>query len=1086
MMKRLAVVLFTLAAAVAAQTGPSAASYSQLPWRYIGPMGNRTDAVAGVPGDPNIYYVGSASGGVFKTSDGGIHWDPIFDAEPAQSIGSLAVAASDPNVVWAGTGESFIRSHISLGDGIYKSTDAGRTWRHMGLDKTGRIGRIVIDPHDPNTVLACAQGTDYGPQPDRGVYRTTDGGATWALTKHVDDNTGCSDIAMDMSNPRIIYAGFWQIVIHTYGRTSGGPGSGIFKSTDGGVTWTQLQGHGLPHSPLGKIGLMIAPSNPDRVYALIETGDGVPDNGKPTQIGQLWSSDNAGATWALASSDRDLRSRTHYYTRGAVGSDNPNELYFLGNSFTHSLDGGHTLTRLPASPGGDTHDMWIDPTNANHMAVALDSGISMSVNHGVTWNHVRLANGQMYHVTVDDAIPYHVYGNEQDTGSYEGPSRLATAGRGFGGFGGGRGASPIASSYWHEVGGGEAGFATPDPVDPNIVWSSGTGSGSIGGVVTVYNERNGQTRNVEVWPITTAGAPASDVKYRFNWEFPIVISPFDHNRVYVASQVVHMTTNGGNSWQVISPDLTLNDRSRMGISGGLTPDNIGVEYAGVVFALAESPKQQGLLWAGTNDGQVQLTRDGGKTWTNLTKNLPELPPWGTVSNIEPSPFDAATAYLTVDFHQMDNRDPWVYRTRDFGQTWTKITNGLPHNQLSYAHCVIENPNHRGMLFLGTEGGAYVSFNDGDNWQPLQMNLPHAPVYWLTVQKRRHDLVIATYGRGFWILDDLTPLEQFSDAAAASPATLFAPRPEYNFRGQETPISPGYEPSAGENPPPGAAIDYFVKDAIRGPVHLKITDAAGKTVDTLNGPGGAGFHRVYWNFRSAPSPTVRLRTLSPYAPDQTLNAEGWRPAPGNRALSLLEPPGDYKIEMTAGTTHGTQTLSVLKDPHSTGTLADIQAQWKLAQAIADEYNQVTRDINQIEMVRAQLNMVRQALALDPPTPEDLIKSADAVEGKLQTVEADLYNTKATGKGEDQWRWAPTLIDKLSYLESEVTSSDFAPTQQQIEVNQELAQQATAHRAALDRILNTDVAALNSALRDKKIPNVIVAYTPTASSTGASRR
>ncbi|MGH9481008.1 MAG: glycosyl hydrolase [Terriglobales bacterium] len=1076
MSPRLLLVPLALTAFAVAALAQAPAAYRALAYRYIGPAGNRTDAVAGVPGNPNLYYVGAASGGIFKSTDGGIHWSPIFDAEPAQSIGSLAVAPSDPNIVWAGTGESFIRSHISIGDGIYKSTDGGATWRHMGLDKTGRIGRIVIDPRNPEVVLACAQGTDYGPQQERGVYRTTDGGATWQQTLFVDENTGCSDLAMDMRNPRILFAGTWQLILHTWGRTSGGPGSGIYRSTDGGVNWTRLRGRGLPNPPLGKIGLSIAPSDSSRVYALIETGDGVPDNGVPTQIGQLWSSSDGGGAWELASSDRDLRSRTAYYTRDAVSTDNPNELYFLGNSFTRSLDGGHTLTRMPATPGGDNHDMWIDPTNAKRMAVANDSGIGITVDGGQTWNHVRLANAQMYHVTVDDQIPYHVYGNEQDTGSYEGPSRLADiAGGGRGGFGPGRG-GVINSARWHTVGGGEAGFATPDPADPNLVWSSGTGSGSIGGVVTVYDQRNGQTRNVEVWPITTAGAPASDVKYRFNWEFPIVISPFDHNRVYVASQVVHVTTNGGSSWQVISPDLTLNDRTRMGISGGLTPDNIGVEYAGVIFALAESPKQQGLLWAGTNDGQVQLTRDGGKSWTNLTKNLPDLPPWGTVDNIDPSPFDAATAYLTVDFHQMDNRDPFVYKTHDYGQTWTKITNGLPHNQLSYAHCVIEDPARQGLLFLGTEGGLYVSSDDGAAWQPLQNNLPHAPVYWLTIQKRRHDLVVATYGRGFWILNDLTPLEQFTPEVAASAAYLFPPLEAYRFRGEVSPISVGYEASAGQDAPGGAGLDFYLKSAAPQ-VQLKILDAAGNTVDTLTGPGRAGINRMYWSLRSSASPTVRLRTLSPYAPELTLNPEGWRPAPNDRALSLLAPPGAYTVQLTVGAGAPlTRTLTVVKDPHSGGTLADIQAQTRLAGQIEAEYNTVTAAINQVELVRAQLATVGEALAADPGGPSatatgDLRKSAAALDTKLVGLEGDLYNTKATGKGEDQWRWAPTLIDKLGYLESEVTSSDFAPTEQQIQVNQELAQQVQSHRAQLDQILATDVAAFNASLRSKNIPNVI---------------
>ncbi|HUX67856.1 MAG TPA: hypothetical protein VMV31_10245 [Terriglobales bacterium] len=1069
---RLTTLSLALLAGWALAQAPAPAVYGPMRYRYIGPAGNRTDAVAGVAGNPNVYYVGAASGGIFKTTDGGIHWAPIFDAEPVQSIGSLAVAASDPNIVWAGTGESFIRSQISIGDGIYKSTDGGATWEHMGLDQTGRIGRVVIDPQNPDHVLACAQGNDYGPQPERGVYRTTDGGKSWKLTLHVDDNTGCSDIAMDPHNPRIVFAGTWQIIIHTWGRTSGGPGSGIFRSNDGGATWTRLRGHGLPHSPLGKIGLSIAPSDSSRVYALIETGDGVPENGKPTQIGQLWSSRNGGATWTLVGTDRDMRSRTAYYTRDAVSSDNPNEVYFLGNSFTRTLDGGHTLTPMPASPGGDNHDMWIDPSNAQRMAVANDSGIGITVDGGKSWNHVRLANGQMYHATVDDAIPYHVYGNEQDTGSYEGPSQL---GSGRGGRGGRSGV--ISSGYWHSVGGSEAGWATPDPVDPNLVWSSGTGAGSVGGVVTLYDQRNGQERNVEVWPVLNSGAPAGAVKYRFNWEFPLVISPFDHNKIYVGSQVVHMTTNGGASWQVISPDLTLNDRSRMGISGGLTPDNIGVEYAGVIYALAESPKQPGLLWAGTNDGQVQLTRDGGQHWTNLTKNLPDLPPWGTVSSIEPSPFDAATAYVTVDFHQMDNRDPFVYKTNDYGQTWSKITHGLPHTPVGYVHCVIEDPVRQGLLYLGTEGGLYVSFDAGADWQPLQMNLPHAPVYGLAVQPRFHDLVVATYGRGFWILDDIKPLEQFTAQVAASSAHLFAPRTAYRFRGAIQPVSVGYEASAGQDAPVGAAIDYYLKSAAHK-VQIQIVDASGKTVATVAGPGRAGLNRVYWNLRSAASPTVRLRTLSPYAPELTLNAQGWRAAPYNRPLSLLEPPGTYTVRLEAGGAPQEQKLTVLKDPHSDGTLADIATQTKLAQTILGEFNAVTTAINQIEGVRAQLATVSQALAADAAGPAaaaapGLRKSAAALNANLLAVEGELYNTKATGKGEDLWRWAPTLIDKLSYLEGEVTSSDFPPTQQQYQVNQELAQQVASNRTALRQILATDLAAFNAALRAKNIPNVIAA-------------
>ncbi|HEX6719093.1 MAG TPA: hypothetical protein VF088_18440, partial [Pyrinomonadaceae bacterium] len=713
-----------------------------LRYRHIGPVGNRLTSVVGIPGQPNIYYVGAASGGVWKTTDGGVHWDPIFDSQPVSSIGALAIAPSDPNIVWAGTGEPWIRSHISVGQGIYKSTDAGKTWTLMGLEKTGRISRIVIDPKNPDIVLVGALGHAYGPQPERGVFRTTDGGKTWERVLFTDENSGCAHLEMDPNNSKILYAGMWPLEIHTWGRDSGGPGSGLFKSTDGGVTWKRLSGNGLPTRMTGKIVFAIAPSNSKRIYALIETGDGVPLNGKETDRGKLWRSDDGGEKWKLISYDRNLGGRTHYYFRVAVAPDNENETYYLTASFARSNDGGETakLQIGGNSPGGDNHDIWIDPTNTNRMAVANDGGVSISTTRGQMWHHIQLPIAQMYHVTVDNRIPYYVYGNEQDDPSYRGPSRS----------GGGGVAGSIPRSAWQSVGGGESGWATPDPVDPNIIWSSASGSGSIGGIVERFDLHNGQMRRVEVWPEQVNGSPASDVKYRFVWTFPLTISPHDHKKLYVGSQFVHQTTDDGQSWQIISPDLTTNDKSKQGFSGGLTGDNIGVEYFSVIFALAESPREKGLMWVGTNDGLVQLTRDGGKNWTNVTKNLPNLPPWGTVSNIEPSRYEPGAAYLTVDFHQVNNRDPFIYKTKDYGKTWKLITNGIPHSMLSYAHCIREDPVRRGLLYVGTENGLYVSFDDGENWEPLQSNLPRAPVYWMVVQEQFNDLVIATYGRGFWI------------------------------------------------------------------------------------------------------------------------------------------------------------------------------------------------------------------------------------------------------------------------------------------------------------------------------------------------
>jgi photosystem II stability/assembly factor-like uncharacterized protein len=1050
-----------------AQNSPeNSRPFSQLRFRYIGPVGNRAISVASVPGDSNIYYVGAASGGIFKTTDGGIHWEPIFDKQDVSSVGAIAIAPSDPNIVWAGTGEPYIRSHISIGDGIYESTDAGKTWTHMGLENTGRIANVIIDPRDPNIVLACSLGTAYGPQPERGVFRTTDGGKTWEKTLFVDENTGCSDLTMDPNNSHIMFAGMWQLVIHTWGRTSGGPGSGLFKSTDGGVTWKRLEGHGLPHSPIGRIAVRVAPSDSNRVYALIETGDGVPMDGQPTQRGQLWRSDDGGENWQVVSYDRQIRGRTHYYTREEVSPDDENEVYFFSAAFSRTLDGGKTLTEMPASPGGDNHEMWIDPKDGNRMAVVNDGGVSISINGGQTWNHIQLPIAQIYHVTVDDQIPYNVYGNKQDGGSYRGPSNSLQFG-----FFGGRGPGPISRSVWEGISGGESGFATVDPVDNNIVWNSGTGSGSVGGTVIVDDLKDKQAHVVEVWPETTNGAPAADVKYRFNWEFPIAISPFDHNKVYVGSQFVHVTTDRGNSWHVISPDLTRNDRSKMGISGGLTPDDIGVEYAGVVFSIAESPKEQGVIWAGTNDGLVQITRDGGKNWTNVTANIPDLPEWGTVDNIEASRYAAGKAYITVDFHQMNDRDPYVYKTSDYGKTWTKITNGIPHSPLSYAHCVREDPVRPGLLYLGTENALYVSFDDGDNWQPLQAGLPHAPVYWVAVQQRFHDLAVATYGRGFWILDDISPLEHLTSDAQSSDAHLFAPRDAYRFRNVSQPASVSYDPTTGHNPPYGADINYFLKSPVNGGVKISIQDANGKTVRTINGSNAAGINRVWWDLRFEPAKQFHLRTSPLYAPEVTVGPEGWRQIPGVEPISMLAPPGTYTVKLQANGQEYTEKLTVLKDPHSSGTEADIQAQDRLMMQIRDEMDAMADTVNQIESVRAQLADFENQLG-DDQNSKSLRSSADELANKLVDLESHMLQLKVTGRGQDDVRWESMLVEKLNYLAQGVSDSDFAPTTQQVEVNDVLKKEVAQYSSETQQLMSKDVAAFNSMLHGHGIGNIMV--------------
>ncbi len=1034
-----------------------------LRYRYIGPVGNRLTSVAGVPGQPNIYYVGAASGGIWKTIDGGTHWDPIFDEQPVSSIGALAVAPSDPNVVWAGTGEAWIRSHISVGQGIYKSTDAGKTWKLMGLEKTGRISRIFVDAQNPDVVLVAAVGHAYGPQPDRGVFRTTDGGKTWEKVLFVDERTGCSDIAMDPNNSRIVFAGMWPIEIHTWGRESGGPGSGLYKSTDGGTTWTKLSGHGLPTRTTGKFALAIARSNSNRIYALIETGDGVPLNGQETDRGKLWRSDDGGDNWHMVSYDRSLGGRTHYYFRMAVSPDNENETYYLTSGYAVSLDGGETTragSGFGSSPGGDNHDMWIDPINANRMAVANDGGVSISVTRGKSWNRIQLPIAQIYHVTVDNRVPYYVYGNEQDDPSYRGPSRVTG-----GGFGGGQ----IPRSAWQSVGGGESGWSTPDPEDNNIIWSSASGSGSVGGIVERYDLRNGQGRNVEVWPDQTNGSTAGELKYRFVWTMPLTISPHDHNKIYVGSQYVHQTTDGGQSWQLISPDLTTNDKTKQGFSGGLTGDNIGVEYAPVVFAIAESRLERGLIWAGTNDGQVQLTRDDGKNWANVTKNIPALPPWGTISNIEPSRYNAGSAYLTVDFHQVNNRDPFIYKTKDYGKTWKAITDGIPHSMLSYAHCVREDPVRQGLLYVGTENGLYISFDDGEKWEPLQANLPHAPVYWMTVQEHFNDLVISTYGRGFWILDDLTPLQQMSDSVRGANAHLFPPHSTYRFRGGTVPVTMSDDPTAGQNAPYGAAINYYLKAAPAGEVKIRITDAKGRTVRTINGTKNVGLNRVMWDLRGELSKEMRLRASPVYAPEIRNGTDGTRPAPDGARLSLLLPPGNYKVTLATGGAELSQPLVVQKDPNSTGSQADIQAQLEMLSDLQKDLESATDMVNQIEVVRSQLNNL--TAQLEGESNASLRKSADDLEKKLIDVEDNLIQRKLTGQGQDSVRWPPKLVSKLNYLAGGLGGADFGPTAQQREVQKLLEGQLAALRTRLEALINGELNGLNKQLRDRNVGNII---------------
>ena len=1051
--------LLAMAAApapAAAQQAPAPEAYADLEWRYIGPEGNRFSAAAGLPSDPYTYYVGAASGGIYKTTDGGVNWDAIFDDQPVQSIGSLGVSLTDPNIVWAGTGEGKIRSHISVGQGVYKSTDGGMTWTLMGLEQTGRIPRLAIHPTDPDIVYVCALGHSYGPQPEHGVFRTMDGGESWEHVLFVDENTGCSDIALDPVNPRNLFAGTWQLEIHTYGRTSGGPGGGLHVSRDGGESWEKLNGPdngiGLPNLPVGKVAVAIAPSNTQRVYAMLETGDGIPWDGRETEDGQVWGSTDGGRTWTRITRNRNAMGRPHYYSRVVVSPDDEDEAYFLTASFSVSTDGGRAINVIPRedAPGGDHHDMWIDPGNGDRMIVAHDQGLSISINRGKTWFRQRLTNAQMYHVTVDNEIPYNVLGNKQDEPTYRGPSNSRIQGQ--------RRITGIPRGMWHHVGGGESGFATPDPVDPNIVWSSASGSGMVGGIVVRYEEDRRQWRGVEVWPEQSRGA-AEGVRYRFVWDAPILISPHDNNTVYVGSQHVHRTQNRGQSWEVISPDLSLNDRSRMGFSGGLTGDNIGVEYAGVVFGIAESPIEQGLLWAGTNDGLLHVTRDNGATWTNVTENMPDLPEWLAVRSIAASRYDAGTAYVAIDGHQMNVRDPYVFRTRDYGESFEKITDGIPPSMLSYTKIIIEDTKRQGLLYVGTENAIYVSFDNGDNWQPLQNNLPAAPVSGIVIQEHFNDLVVGTYGRGFWIFDDLAPLQQLTPEVMASGSHLFAPRDAYRFRPITPPSVPYDDPTVGVDPEYGAYLNYWLAAPADETPTVEIVDGMGAVVRTLDGSNNAGVNRIYWDLRDDPNDPIMLYTSPMYAEHIAVGEEG-RPAPGAARISILMAPGQYTVRLNVdGTTHE-QPLTVIKDPHSAGSEADIAEQIAFLKDVRADVVTAGEAVHRVEALRVQLETM--ARFAEDETLSDAI--AD-LEDKLAELQGTLVDLRQTGQGQDAVRFEARLLSKLGYLTNALSIADFPPTDQETEVKGILHEQLQLHLTAVETMIAEDVAALNEMLRTR---------------------
>ena len=975
-----------------------------LTFRFLGPRaGNRVASFAGSPGDTTTYYAGASSGGVFKTSDGGQNWNPVFDHQDVAAIGSLAVAPSDPKIVWAGTGEAWaIRDIDVAGDGIYKSNDAGATWQNMGLPESGRIGRIVIDPKDPNNVYACVLGRLTGPQQDRGVYRTADGGKTWTRSLFVDEGTGCSGLNMDAHDPNTLIAGMWQVEMHTWGEFSGGPGSGVYITHDGGAHWKHVEGHGMPKPPVGKIDVGIAPTDSKRMYALIETD----------KQGSFWRSDDGGENWRLTSWDRTLIGRAGYYIHFAISSGDENKILLSNSGFHVSDDGGVTFHEVPW--GGDNHDIWIDPSDPKHFALTYDGGLSITKNNGTDFTRVSLPIGQMYHVAVDNQVPYYVYGNMQDATTMRGPS----TGGGF--AGGGRGGGAVDVGWDRGMGGCESGFTLPDPTNPNVVWAS-----CYADEVTRWDGTTKQARSVSPYFHTLDSAP-TQTKYRCHWTPPLAIDPFDHNTVYYGCQVVFKTTNSGQSWTVASPDLSHQDPKYIVSSGGLIPDNLGQFYGEVVFAIAPSQIQKGLVWAGTNDGKVWYTREGGGHWTDVSKNITGMPELGTITSIEPSHFDPATAYVTVDCHLIDDRDPYIFKTTDFGKTWQRINSNLPKGPLAYVRNVSEDPNVKGLLFAGTGHSMYYSLNEGGSWTQLNTGLPPSPVTWTVVQKNYHDLVVATYGRGFYIMDDITPLEQMAKQQS-SPADVYfyEPRPAYRLHGMDS-----------------ALLDFSLKSAPRAPVQIQILNEKGTLVRTMTTPAHAGLNRASWDMHWDGPRTIALRTLPPEDPHifeedrfkgmDTRPITHWGMSPQQAGTGPLVAPGKYTVKLTVDGVATQQPLQILIDPHSPGTQASIDATVQMQLRIRDDVNQTSDIVNQIEWMRKQLTDIQSTF--NDGQRAKLLGSATSLDQKMQDVEYQLLSKALAASDDKIYSSAYKVYFDLLWLNGEIGSGagdvagggDYGPT------------------------------------------------------------
>src|SRR5918912_31216 len=1076
--------------------------FGSLEFRCIGPhRGGRCVAVAGHPTEVGTFYFGACAGGVWKTTNGGSHWFNVSDGFfNTAAIGAIAVSDSDPNVIYAGTGEACIRSNVSHGDGVYRSDDGGRTWRNLGLAPTRHISRVLIHPTNPDVVYVAALGHAWGPNPERGVYRSRNGGASWDLVLHKSDQAGAADLTLDLRNPRMLYAAIWQGRRFPHAAESGGPDSGIWRSLDGGDTWTELtRNKGLPTGLLGRIGVAASPAQPGRVWALVEAEDGA-----------MFRSDDYGETWERLCDNADLRRRPWYYMHAYADPQDANTVWVLNLECWRSVDAGKTFESIP-TPHGDNHGLWIDPRNSRRMIEGNDGGACVSLDGGRSWSSLlNQPTAQFYHVTTDDRTPYFVYGSQQDNWAMRVPSI------GFEGA--------ISWKDYVEPGGGESGYIAISKKPPHTVFGGGIGTGAGHGRLIAWNPETGQKRNVTVWPeVFGMGAGAESMKYRFQWTFPVETSPHDDVTLYICSNYVHRSTDDGTTWETISPDLTRNDPTKIGASGGpITADNSGAEIYCTIFAFRESPCTRGLFWAGSDDGLIHISQDGGQSWQNVTP--PELPEWAMISMIEPSPHDAATAYVAATCYKSDDTRPYLYRTTDYGANWEAITGGIPDDE--FTRVIREDPNRRGLLYCGTERGIFVSFDDGASWQWLKTNLPFTPIWDLVVKGT--DLVVATHGRSFWILDDITPLHQVHAGLVDAPVHLFRPRDTVRyrlygraqgksmtntnykmtgpvtvaFRRVETPSGAFQEkfPDAGQNPPDGVIIRYWLRDKADS-VRVAILDGqgnevrsftnkpekkpggeaqpaaeAGETQPTAEGevqqvtaeeevsseeeaeeqapwaPNEAGMNHFTWDYRYAKP--VKVEGKSRGAREEALENVG-----GPRAL-----PGDYRVRLTVGDQTLEEAFRLVADPRLPVSAESPKAEFELKLAIRDRTSETNTAINQIRRLRQQVEEWEKR-AGDRAQIKDAAKS---LKDQLRGVEAELINVDF-----EKPRPGPNRIkEKLDPLSSMIDESDDAPTRGAYEVYDMLRAQVETQLGRLRELVDGPIKSFNELIQSQGVPPVAV--------------